>query len=80
MILAVINYFRPFELNGIIGKWILGISILLIFISVILSLVLPISQVPKPSGKFSIGTRIYELEDRNRDEKYSSDEEAKREI
>ena len=80
LILAVINYFRLFELNATIGKWILGLSILLIFISVILSLVLPISQVPKPSGKLSVGTRIYELEDKNRDEKYSVDEEAKRKI
>ena len=78
--LVLLNYFNLLELNNIMSKFIIASGILLILVSIVFLLVLPKSEVPKPSGKFPIGTRVYELEDKARDEEYSQDKGAKRKI
>ncbi len=79
-ILIVLNYYQVLDLSPNISKWLIGIAILLIFISIVLLFAFPIEKLPIPSGEYKVGTRIYDLEDKSRNEIYSEDENANRKI
>jgi len=50
----------------------------LLIVSTALPLLLPVPVIPKPSGPYEVGTRIYELTDLSRKELYSGKDEARR--
>lgn len=79
-ILVLLNHFKILDLNPSTSKLILVGATTLIFISIILLLIFPMEKLPQPSGKFSIGTRTYELKDENRREIYKDAENEKRRI
>lgn len=66
-----LNYFNMLGLSPRLGKWILVIGFSLIIITILLLLVFPSGKLPNPSGKFKIGTRTYDLEDKTRQEIYT---------
>lgn len=80
ILLIGLNYFKLVNLSPSLANWILGIGIFLIIISIILLLVLPMEKLPKPSGKLKIGTVTYDLEDKDREEKYTKEKDDKRKI
>lgn len=69
--LILLHYFNAFTLTPRSSKWILGIGITLIVLSIILILILPKEELPKPTGEFEIGTRTFDLEDPSREEFYT---------
>lgn len=69
--LVLLHYFSGFTLTERNSRWILGIGITLTVISIILILILPIEDLPKPSGEYKIGTRTFDLEDPSREEVYT---------
>lgn len=79
-VLILMNYFKVLELNQFIVRCILGIIIFLVSSTILLSLGFPTDEVPIPSGPFKVGTRIYDLEDKSRDEVYTDNEVDKRKI
>jgi len=79
-ILVLLNYFNVLNISPFIGKWILGLSIFLIVISTLLFLVFPKASLPNPTGKYRVGTRVFELEDKTRDEIYTKDKNDKRRL
>lgn len=54
------------------------LTFILIVISTGLPVLLPVPSIPKPSGPYQVGTRIYELTDSTRQELYSGKAEARR--
>lgn len=80
LLLVLLNYLKVLELNASRVKWILGIGIFLILFSIFTMSVFPKSKFPKPSGKFAVGTRIFDLEDQSRTEKYSENADENRKI
>jgi hypothetical protein len=79
-ILVIFNHFQGLELSTSLSRWIIGISVLLVLVSVASLIAFPKSKLPIPSGKFEVATRIYELTDETRDEIYSSEKDDKRKI
>ena len=79
-IMVLLNKFGLISIEGALPKLIMGIGIILILISLMFLMVLPIKKVPEPSGEYSIGTKIYDLEDPLRDEYYTEEEGDKRKI
>lgn len=63
-----------------IEKWILGIIIFLIFISVVSLIILPLDKIPVPSGNYLIGTKSYDLVDTSRKAVYSDELDKNRKI
>ncbi|MFT4537531.1 MAG: putative dienelactone hydrolase, partial [Saprospiraceae bacterium] len=66
-------------------KLLAGVFIVLILIavlghSVIIPKLMPISDLPKPSGGYSVGTKIFEWTDESRDEWFTEDKDDKRRI
>lgn len=54
------------------------LSLSLLALSTALPILLPVPNIPAPSGPYQIGTRIYELTDTSRKELYSGRDEARR--
>ena len=54
------------------------LSLGLLAISTALPILLPVPNIPAPSGPYQVGTRIYELRDESRNELYSGKDEARR--
>ncbi len=50
----------------------------LLLSSVVSSLLFPYYDIPKPTGDYLIGTKVYEIEDASRTEKYDSSESKRR--
>ena len=66
-------------------KLLAGVFIVLILIavlghSVIIPKLMPISDLPKPSGGYSVGTKIFEWTDESRDEWFTKEKDDKRRI
>jgi predicted dienelactone hydrolase len=53
-------------------------TVILLAAAVALPALLPVPQIPKPSGKYQIGTAIFELKDPSRKELYSGKDELRR--
>lgn len=79
-VLILLDYLDIFNLNSKTSKWIISIIILLIILSIISILGFQKQDLPTPSGEFQIGTKIFELEDKSRDEVYTEEEGDKRKI
>lgn len=79
-VLILLDQFKVIDLSGTLPKWILGIGIFLFAISIIFLLVFPMEDISKPSGEFKIGTITYDLEDKDREEKYTKEKDDKRKI
>lgn len=79
-ILIILNYFKVVELSPALAKWIVGIGVFLIAITIVLILVFPKEKLPIASGKFEVGTRVFELEDKTRNEVYSVEANDKRKL
>ena len=54
------------------------LNLSLLALSTVLPILLPVPNIPAPSGPYQIGTRIYELTDTSRKELYSGKDEARR--
>ena len=66
-------------------KLLVGVFIVLIIIavlghSVIIPKLIPLSDLPTPSGVYSVGTKIFEWTDESRDEWFTEDKDDKRRI
>lgn len=79
-ILVILNNTGNLNINQTMGKWISAIGIFLFFISILALIVFPLEKIPKPSGKYSIGTRSYDLVDKSREAVYSSELSENRKI
>ena len=79
-ILVLFNYFKVLSLSPNFSRWIIGVGIFLILITIFFILGFPAEEIPVPSGKFKIGTRVFDLEDKERDEIYTENENDKRKI
>lgn len=79
-ILLLMSFFKGFNLSTRNAKWIFGVGIFLIIISIILYLILPKEKLPIPSGEFKIGTRSFDVEDPSREEFYTEEENDFRKI
>ena len=62
------------------GVFIVLILIAVLWHSVIIPKLMPISDLPKPSGGYSVGTKIFEWTDESRDEWFTEDKDDKRRI
>jgi len=65
------------------AKLLVGVFIVLIIIavlghSVIIPKLIPLSDLPTPSGVYSVGTKIFEWTDESRDEWFTEDKDDKR--
>ena len=80
LILALLNHYKMLNLTPGISKWIIGISLLFIVLSIGFVFAFPMEKMPLPSGKFKVATRIYDLEDKSRDENYTDIPGDKRKI
>ena len=80
LILVALNYFNAFEISSRSSRWIIGIGIVLISFSIIFLLSFPKEKLPIPGGPFEVGTKIYELEDKTREEIYTDTETDNRKI
>ena len=80
LILILINNFKNINISPIMAKFIVILTISLSLISIVLIIVLPLEKIPKASGKFSIGTRSYDLTDKSRKAVYSSELSDNRKI
>ncbi len=80
IILVLLSYFKIFEVSESNTKWILGMVIGLLFITIASLLAFPKENLPNPSGQFKIGTRTFEVVDLDRDEIYTEIENDKRKI
>lgn len=78
--LVILNYFDKLNLNYSNSKWIIVISLTLILITVLSLLIFPLQKMVKPSGSYKIGTRIYEIEDKSRNEIYGDNPAALRKV
>ena len=54
------------------------LTFILLAVSTALPILLPVPNIPAPSGPYQVGTRIYELTDTSRKEIYSGKDEARR--
>lgn len=79
-ILVISNNIGLLNLSNTMGKWISGVGIFLLFISIIFLLVFPMEKLPKTSGRYSIGTRTYDLVDSSRQAVYSDELNENRKI
>lgn len=79
-IMVLLTKFGLISIEGLLPKLIVGIGVALILISIIFLTVFPMKKVPEPSGEYSIGSKIYDLEDPLRDEYYTVEEGDKRRL
>ena len=78
--LMIMNRFKMFELRSGNSRWMIGIGLFLIVLSAAFILIFPKEKIPVPTGQFKVGTRIYDLEDRSREEFYTVTENDRRRI
>lgn len=79
-ILITLNISGLLDLSPNLAKWTLWIIALLLLSSIFFIQAFPVEKLPRPSGEFEIGTKIYDLEDKSRDETYSEEKNQKRKI
>lgn len=80
IIIVFLEYFKWLNLTPNKSKWIIVIGLFLLIIPFVFSLIFPSEKLPVPSGKFEIGSRIYDLEDISRNELYSDNVNENRKI
>ncbi len=80
LIIALFTHLSVIEPGRAGSRWILRLFILLLVLFVAFILIFPKEKIPVPTGEFSVGTRIYELEDTKREELYTDDEDDHRRI
>lgn len=79
-VLVLLDYLDILNLNSKTSKWIISIMIILVLLSIVFILGFQKEKLPTPTGKSEIGTRIFELEDKSRDEIYTEKKEDNRRI
>lgn len=79
-ILGILNYTKMLNLSPKSGKWIIGIGIFLIVLTLIFVLGFKAKEIPNPSGDYKIGTKIFDLKDERRSEIYTEEKNDKRKI
>lgn len=79
-LIVLAKYFSFLTLTQNTSRVIIIVFTFLLVISIFFLLAFPMEELPKPSGKYKLGTRIYDLEDKKRDEIYSEKANAKRKI
>ncbi|MFH5835846.1 alpha/beta hydrolase family protein [Proteiniclasticum sp. C24MP] len=79
-ILSALHHWRGVEIGARGGRWMIGMGLFLIILSIISLVSFPKDALPLPTGPFAIGTRIYDLEDRSRAEHYTEEAEDFRRI
>ena len=79
-LLMTLNHFRPLVLTQGSSRWIIRIGLFLLIISMVFLLIFPKEKLPLPTGKYPVGTRIYEVEDKARLELYTRQENDHRRI
>lgn len=79
-ILVLLNYLGLVHLNSALVKWILVIGVFLLLSSLFLRAAFPTEKLPIPGGKYQVGTRTYEIEDKARHENYSANKNDKRRL
>lgn len=74
--MGIIYIFRFNQFRGkkVIRRIDLSITLVLILISVISVIILPVNEMPTPSGDYQIGTSSFVLTDENRVENYGDDQ------
>lgn len=80
LIIALLNHNSVIEPGRAASRWILGFFILLLVLSTLFLLIFPKEKIPMPTGEYEVGTRIYELEDTEREEYYTEDQADHRRI
>lgn len=80
IIFIALNYFEVLILTQKMSRWIITIGIFTLSSSALFIYAFPKQKLPIPSGKYSIGTKIFELEDETRDEIYTKKEGDNRKI
>ena len=70
-IMVFYSNFRSIDISRSFDRLLTVSGLLLLFVSIILLLVFPMEKLPTPSGKYSIGSKNYDLIDRSRDDPYS---------
>lgn len=78
--LLMLDYFNLLTLTITNSKCIIGIGITFLILPFILVNIFPSEDIPIPSGKYTIGTKIYDLVDQSRNEVYSDNPTEKRKI
>ncbi|AWB46578.1 acetylhydrolase [Paenibacillus sp. CAA11] len=79
-LLIITALFRRRRARKPLRYTITGVLVLLLTGSVALSMVLPVFNLPKPSGEFKVGTEAFHFMDTSRDETYTEDKNDKREL
>lgn len=79
LIIALLNHNSVIEPGRAASRWILGLFILLLVLSMAFILIFPKEKIPVPTGEHPVGTRIYEL-DTEREELYTDDKNDHRRI
>lgn len=80
ILLITLNHFHPLVLTEGNSRWLLRLGLFLLSISTVFLLVFPKEKLPLPSGEYRVGTRVYELEDKAREEIYTSQADDHRRI
>jgi len=80
LLLSIPSFFRTAQNDAPIQRRPLRVilSLTLLALSTALPILLPVPTIHKPSGPYTIGTRVYELTDTSRKELYSGKDEARR--
>lgn len=76
----LVRSFMDYSLSAKASRWLIGLSLFLLFLSIVFSLIFPEEKMPEPSGSHAIGTQIFEATDPERLEKYSDETDAYRKI
>lgn len=63
-----------------VSRWLIGIALFLVFISLFSLKVFPKTEMLLPTGDFEIGTQTFELEDPTREELYTEEANDKRRL
>lgn len=80
LLIIMSSYFQLISFSSRTAKGLLGFGVILLATPILLNAAFPKEKLPIPTGKFKIGTRIYELDDKTRDEIYTDVKDDKRKI
>lgn len=69
-----------FTITPRMSRWLIGISVLFILVSILTLKIFPKTEMLSPTGPFKIGTETFELEDSAREEFYTAKENDKRRL
>ena len=75
---VIIFVFNLFNSKPIVSLWLTVPALILMIPTIALPILLPVPQVPKPSGPYPVGTMTFTLTDTSRLEIYSNDPTAPR--